>query len=108
MTTTVQNFSAGTPPAVTGPKETIVFGVPIGKLGLLTSTMIGVACGLLVFFVAFFFAIVGMVIYDASTRTSMANLNLAYRDIAAPIGLLAMLVCLTYLVAGWARRKFTR
>lgn len=111
MMTTAKNISAGVlpgiPPAIPERKETIIFGVPIGKLGLLTSILIGTACGLIVFFGMFFFSIVGMVIYDTSTGTSMANLNLAYRNIAAPVGLLAMLASLTYLIGSWARRKFS-
>lgn len=107
MTTTAKNISAGTLAGFPERKETILFGVPIGKLGLLSSVLIGTACGLIVFFATFFFSIIGMVIYDTSTGRSMANLNLAYRNIAAPVGILAMLVCLVYLIGGWARRKFS-
>jgi hypothetical protein len=67
----------------------------------------GGACGFIVFFVTFFLSIVGMVIYDAATHTSMLNLNVSYRDIAAPVGLVAMAISLSYLLTVWVRRKMS-
>ena len=90
-----------------GKKDVVIFKIPIGKLGLLSSVLIGGACGFLVFFVTFFLAIVGVAIYDAATGTSMLNLDISYRYIAAPVGILAMLVSLTYLLTVWARRKLS-
>lgn len=67
----------------------------------------GGACGFIVFFVTFFLAIVGMMIYDAATKTSMLNLDISYRYIAAPVGLLAMAISLAYLLTVWVRRKMS-
>jgi hypothetical protein len=102
-----QNASNSLFADVAEPKETRIFGVPIGKLGLLSRLAMGGACGFLAFFATFFFAIIGVMIYDTATGTSLANLNIAYLYIAAPVGILAMLVSLTYLIGGWARRKFS-
>ncbi len=104
--TNVQNIAAGASSS-SGKKEVTIFKIPIGKLGLLSSLLIGGACGFLVFFATFFLAIVGVVIYDAATGTSMLNLDISYRYIAAPVGILAMLVSLTYLLTVWVRRKLS-
>lgn len=100
-----QNPSGTLSPHIAEPKETIIFGVPIGKLGLISRVMIGGACGFISFFVTFVLAIIGVSIYDSVTGTSMANLNVAYLYIAAPVGIFMMVVALTYLIAGWVRRK---
>jgi TRAP-type C4-dicarboxylate transport system permease small subunit len=104
--TNAQNIAVDAPhnPAK---NEVTVFKIPIGKLGLLSSILMGGACGFIVFFVTFFLGIVGMMIYDAATKTSMLNLNISYRYIAAPVGLLAMAISLTYLLTIWLRRKMS-
>ncbi len=93
--------------AVAERKEATIFGVPIGKLGLLSRIMMSAACGFIAFFVAFVLAIIGVSIYDSVKEISLANLNIAYLYIAAPVGILALLASLTYLIGGWARRKFS-
>jgi TRAP-type C4-dicarboxylate transport system permease small subunit len=90
-----------------GKEDVTIFKIPIGKLGLLSSLLMGGACGFIVFFVTFFLAIVGMMIYDAATHTSMLNLDISYRYIAAPVGLVAMAISLTYLLTVWVRRKMS-
>lgn len=102
-----QDVAHMTTTAVTERKETTIFNVPIGRLGLLSRVMIGGACGFIAFFVAFILAIIGVSIYDSATRTSLTNLNIAYLYIAAPVGILVALASLTYLVSGWARSKFS-
>ncbi|MHB1937403.1 MAG: hypothetical protein ACYCOR_12560 [Acidobacteriaceae bacterium] len=88
-------------------KDVTIFKIPIGKLGLLSSLLMGGACGFIVFFATFFLAIVGVTIYDAATGTSMLNLDISYRYIAAPVGILAMAVSLAYLLTVWVRRKLS-
>ncbi len=102
MMTNVQHVAANPPK-----KDVTIFQIPIGKLGLLSSLLMGGACGFIVFFATFFLAIVGMMIYDAATHTSMLNLDISYRYIAAPVGLLAMAISLTYLLTVWIRRKMS-
>src|SRR5487761_1784564 len=90
-----------------GKKEVTILQIPIGKLGLLSSLLIGGACGFIVFFATLFLAIIGMTIYDSATGTSMLNLDISYRYIAAPVGLLAMAISLAYLLTVWVRRKMS-
>ena len=104
---TAQNISADTIPHVPATKDVTIFKIPIGKLGLVGSLLTGGACGFLAFFVTFFLAIIGVTIYDSATGTSMLNLTIAYRYIAAPVGILVMVVALTYLLSVWARSKFS-
>ncbi len=101
-----QNLSTEPPSHAQEPTDTTIFRIPIGKLGLIGSLLIGGASGFIVFFVTFFLAIIGVCIYDAATGTSMLNLNISYLYIAAPVGIVTMVVSLTYLLPLWARRKF--
>ncbi len=102
-----QNASSGLSSGIAGRNETTIFSIPIGKLGLFSRLAMGGACGFLAFFATFFLAIIGVAIYDTATGRSLANLNIAYLYIAAPVGILAMLASLTYLIGAWARRKFS-
>ncbi|MES2219471.1 MAG: hypothetical protein V4587_00715 [Acidobacteriota bacterium] len=104
--TNAQNVAANAPQG-SGTQDVTIFKIPIGKLGLLSTLLMGGACGFIVFFVTFFLAIVGMMIYDAATKTSMLNLDISYRYIAAPVGLLAMALSLAYLLTLWVRRKMS-
>lgn len=104
--TNAQNVAADAPHDLEK-NEVTIFKIPIGRLGLLSSLLMGGACGFIVFFVTFFLAIVGMMIYDAATKTSMLNLDISYRYIAAPVGLLAMAISLAYLLTVWVRRKMS-
>ena len=104
--TNAQNIAAEAPHDP-GKNEVSIFKIPIGKLGLLSSLLMGGACGFIVFFVTFFLAIVGVTIYDAATNTSMLNLNVSYLYIAAPVGLLAMAISLAYLLTVWVRRNMS-
>lgn len=103
--TNLQNIAAETPQ--NSGKDITIFKIPIGKLGLINSLLMGGACGFIVFFMTFFLAIVGVMIYDAATNTSMLNLDISYRYIAAPVGLVAMVISLTYLLTVWVRRKIS-
>ena len=104
--THVRHFTAD-PSSDPGKQDITIFKIPIGKLGLLSIVLMGGACGFIVFFATFFLAIVGVTIYDAATNTSMLNLNISYLYIAAPVGLLAMAISLTYLLTVWVRRKMS-
>ncbi len=104
--TNVQNMTADIS-GDSGKKDVTIFRIPIGKLGLLSIVLMGGACGFIVFFATFFLAIVGVTIYDAATGTSMLNLTISYRYIAAPVGIFAMALSLTYLLTVWARRKLS-
>ena len=104
--TNVQHIAAQ-PASEPGKKEVTIFKIPIGRLGFLSSILMGGACGFIVFFATFFLSIIGVAIYDAATGTSMLNLDISYRYIAAPVGLLAMAISLSYLLTVWVRRKMS-
>jgi TRAP-type C4-dicarboxylate transport system permease small subunit len=104
--TNAQNIAADAPRDAEK-NDVTIFQIPIGKLGLLSSLLMGGACGFIAFFVTFFLAIVGVTIYDAATKTSMLNLDISYRYIAAPVGLVAMAISLAYLLTVWVRRKMS-
>lgn len=104
--TNVEGIAAG-PPVGSEKKDVTIFKIPVGKLGLPSIVLLGGACGFLVFFVTFFLAIIGVAIYDSATGTSIQNLNVSYRYIAAPVGILAMAVSIAYLLTVWARRKLS-
>ena len=88
-------------------KDATVCGVPIGRLGFLNRAMISVACAFIAFFVTFVLAIIGVSVYDSVKGISLANLNIAYLYFAGPVGVLALLASLTYLMGGWVRSKFS-
>ena len=83
-----RNLSTGPSAPAPQAKEVTIFSIPIGRLGLLSSFLMGGATGFIAFFITFFLAIVGVMIYDSATGTSMLNLNISYRYIAAPVGVL--------------------
>jgi hypothetical protein len=101
-----QSVSELRPHSDIGRKETTIFRVPIGRLGLLSRVMVSLACGFITFFVAFVLAILGVAIYDSVKGISIANLNIAYLYIAAPAGIAVLLASFIYLVGAWVRGKF--
>jgi hypothetical protein len=101
-----QDVSELSPASDMGRKETTVFRVPIGRLGLLSRLMVSIACGFITFFLAFVLAILGVAIYDSVKGISIENLNIAYVYIAAPVGAVVLLASLIYLVGAWVRGKF--
>lgn len=100
-----QNLSTEHSATALKAKEVTIFSIPIGRLGLLSSFLMGGATGVIAFLLTFFLAIVGVTIYDSVTGTSMLNLNISYQYIAAPVGILVMVASITCLVTLWVRRK---
>ena len=105
--TSAQNISESNAAGAPGRGETTVFGLPIGRLGLIARMMMTGACAFIAFFIAFVLGIVGVSIYDAVKGISITNLNDAYLYIAAPVGIAAFGACAIYLIGGWARAKFS-
>lgn len=99
-----QKLPANQAPDAAG-KDTTIFSIPIGKLGFFSCVLMGAASGFMAFFFTLFCAILGIMIYDTATGTSMLNLTISYRYIAAPVGVLVMLISLAYLLTLWTRRK---
>jgi hypothetical protein len=59
------------------------------------------------FLAAFFLGIIGVAIYDSVRGLSIQNLNDAYLYVASPVGILAFIASLTFLVGGWLRNKIS-
>ena len=107
MTSTQNIFELSTTNAPE-PKETTVFGLRIGRLGLFPRVLMTGACAFIAFFVAFLLGIIGVSIFDSVKGISITNLNDAYLYIAGPVGIVAFGACAIYLIGGWARAKFSR
>ncbi|HUZ05733.1 MAG TPA: hypothetical protein VMU62_10275 [Acidobacteriaceae bacterium] len=90
---------------LTGGSAAKFFGIPIGKFGLFASLLLSLTAGCVAFFVTTFFAIFGVMIYDGIHHLSIQNLNISYKFISAPIGGMAMLFSMAYLLSIWIRRK---
>ena len=81
------------------------FGIPVGDFGAFSTLLFAAASGFLTFFVATFLGIFGIMIYNAVGHS--INLNVSYRWIGAPAGVLALLFSLVYLGTLWLRHKIT-
>jgi hypothetical protein len=81
-----------------------VLGIPLGELGLFSSLLMATAFGFLVFFVACFVSIVGLLFYNQSGHHAV-NMADSYRYVAFPAGLAALGLALVVLLGLWLRRK---
>jgi uncharacterized membrane protein len=81
-----------------------LFGVPLGDFGFFQSLMIPVAAGFLTFFATTFLSIIGVSIYKGITH-SRVTLDVSYKYIAFPAGVLVLVVSFFFLMALWVRRK---
>jgi hypothetical protein len=84
-----------------------LFGVPIGDLGWFTTLLMGFASAFAAFFAATFCGIVTILIYNSATHGTI-DYALSYKAVGLPIGLLALVVVLSYLGFLWCRRIFRR
>lgn len=81
------------------------FGIPIDRFGPFSSIVIAVAAGFIAFCAGLFLAIMGLMMYDAATHTSLLNITISYEYVAAPVGLAVGSISMVYLLTVWARRK---
>ena len=84
-----------------------LFGVPLGDLGWFASLLMGVATGFMAFFASTFCAIVFILIYNAAAHASI-DFALSYRRVGFPIGVVVMIVALSYLAMLWCKRILRR
>jgi hypothetical protein len=99
-----QNGSAA-PPRTFG--AGYLFGVPLGDLGLFTSLLMSFALGFAAFFAATFCAIFAVLFYNTATHRAV-DFSLTYTRVGLPVGVLVLLVALSYLGTLWIRRKLRR
>lgn len=81
------------------------FGIPIDRFGPISSIVIALAIGFMALCASLFLSIIGLMIYDAATHTSMLNVTISYRYIATPVGVVVAAISLVYLMSIWVRRK---
>ena len=84
-----------------------LFGVPLGDMGWFASLLMGVASGFIAFFASTFCAIVFILVYNSAARGSI-NFTLSYRYIGFPIGVVVLIVALSYLGTLWLKRILRR
>lgn len=79
-----------------------LFGVPVGDMGWFASLLMGIAAGMVAFFLATFVGI--MTILIANARGQHWDFAWSYRRIGLPIGLTVMLLGLAYMGMLWTKR----
>jgi uncharacterized BrkB/YihY/UPF0761 family membrane protein len=84
-----------------------LFGVPLGDLGFFTSLIMSVAIGFAAFFAATFCAIVSLLFYNTATHSAV-DFALTYRRVGLPVGLLVLVLALSYLGTLWVRRHLRK
>ena len=84
-----------------------LFGIPVGDLGWFGSLLIGVASGFMAFFFATLCAIVFILIYNGTTDHAI-DFAVSYRYVGLPVGLLVLVLALSYLGTLWFKRILRR
>jgi hypothetical protein len=84
-----------------------LFGVPLGDLGWFTSLLMSFALGFAAFFAATFCAIFAVLFYNTATHHAV-DFSLTYTRVGLPVGVLVLLVALSYLGTLWIRRQLRR
>ena len=85
-------------------KRGLVFGLPLGNFGLFASLLISFSAGFLAFFLTTFVGIFGILFYN-TMGSHTVDYAVAYKNIALPVGLVVLLVCLLFFGFLWIRRK---
>jgi uncharacterized membrane protein YphA (DoxX/SURF4 family) len=80
-----------------------LFGVPLGRLGLFSSLLIGAATAFAAFFAATFLGIVGILIYNSTTHQAV-DFALSYERGGLVVGIVTLVAAWGYLGTQWVRR----
>jgi hypothetical protein len=88
-------------------REGYVFGAPVGDMGWFASLLMGTATGFAAFFAATFLAIFSILIYNSVTHHAV-DFALSYKWVGLPVGLVVLVVSLSYLGTLWVRRQMRR
>ena len=84
-------------------REGVLFGIPLGDLGWFASLLMGLATGFAAFFLTTFVSIMSLLFYRVASSHN-PDFAIAYRDIGFPVGVVVLIVALTYLSVLYARR----
>ena len=79
-----------------------LFGVPVGDLGWFASLLMGLATGMVGFFLATFVGIVSILFWNAGGHH--ADYAWSYLRVGLPVGATLGVLALGYLATLWARR----
>jgi hypothetical protein len=87
-------------------RDGVLWGIPLGDLGWFQSLLMGTAAGFAAFFASTFLSIVGFLVYAgvAGKPIGEVPIQLAYKAIGLPVGVLVLVLALGYLGVQWARR----
>ena len=83
--------------------EGMLFGIPLGELGLVQTLLMSFASGFAAFFGATFVAIVALLAMLVAGRH--VDFALTYKRAGLPVGLVVLVVALSYLGSLWVKRK---
>jgi hypothetical protein len=88
----------------TGPRgpaaAATVFGIPVGGFGLLSSLLLGIGAGFLVFFAATFLAIMALLLYSSFTHHAV-NYADSYLYVGGPLGALVLVAATGLMLWQW-------
>jgi hypothetical protein len=93
-------------PAPHSRSDILIWGVPIGGLGLFSSALIAVALGFITFFGVTFLSIFGLMIYNHRGGHHV-TLDTSYKFIALPAGIFILIISSAVLLGIWLHRKLT-
>jgi hypothetical protein len=87
-------------------RDGVLLGIPLGDLGWFQSLLMGTAAGFAAFFATTFVSILGFLVYAGVSGRSIGEvpIQLAYKAIGLPVGVLVLVLSLGYLGVQWARR----
>ncbi len=84
-------------------REGVLLGIPLGDLGWFSSLLMGLATGFAAFFATTFVSIMSLLFYRIASGHN-PDFAIAYRDIGFPVGVVVLVVALSYLGVLYARR----
>lgn len=88
-------------------REGVLLGIPLGDLGWFQSLLMGLATGFAAFFATTFVSIMALLFYRIATGRN-PDFAIAYKDIGFPIGIVVLVLAVTYLSILYARRMRRR
>jgi len=84
-------------------REGVLFGIPLGDLGWFSSLLMGLATGFAAFFATTFVSIMALLFYRVASGHN-PDFAIAYRDVGFPVGVVVLVLALSYLGLLYARR----
>ena len=82
-----------------------LLGIPFGEFGFFSALLLALASGFLTFFATCFLAIIALLFWNTLSHSAI-NYADSYRYVAAPAGLLVLVLALFFFTCTWLRRKF--